>query len=75
MRGQPFHSACVAFCQPLLEALLGIPQPVRKIEADAVGREGHFVAGIDGVAFSALLSRLDDLLGALPKAQPAPVSQ
>lgn len=56
-------------------ALLGIPQPVRKLEADAVGREGHFVAGIDAVAFSALLSRLDDLLGALPKAQPAPVSQ
>jgi hypothetical protein len=56
-------------------ALLGIPQPVRKLEADAVGKEGHFVAGIDAVAFSALLSRLDDLLGALPKAQPQPVSQ
>jgi hypothetical protein len=56
-------------------ALLGIPQPVRKLEADAVGKEGHFVAGIDAVAFSALLSRLDDLIGALPKAQPPPVSQ
>jgi hypothetical protein len=56
-------------------AILGIPQPVRKLEADAVGKEGHFVAGIDAVAFSALLSRLDDLLGALPKAQPQPVSQ
>lgn len=56
-------------------ALLGIPQPVRKLEADAVGREGHFVAGIDGVAFAALLARLDDLLGALPRAQPSPVSQ
>ena len=56
-------------------ALLGIPQPVRKLEADAVGREGHFVAGLDAVAVSALLSRLDDLIGALPKAQPAPVSQ
>jgi hypothetical protein len=56
-------------------ALMGIPQPVRKLEADAVGREGHFVAGLDAVAFSALLSRLDDLLGALPKAQPSPVSQ
>jgi len=55
--------------------LLGIPQPVRKLEADAVGKEGHFVAGIDAVAFSALLTRLDDLLGALPKAAPAPVSQ
>ena len=56
-------------------ALLGIPQPVRKLEADAVGKEGHFVAGIDAVAFSALLTRLDDLLGALPKAAPPPVSQ
>jgi len=55
-------------------AILGIPQPVRKLEADAVGKEGHFVAGIDAVAFSALLSRLDDLLGALPRATPA-VSQ
>ena len=56
-------------------AILGIPQPVRKLEADAVGKEGHFVAGIDAVAVSALLTRLDDLVGALPKAQPAPVSQ
>lgn len=51
-------------------ALLGIPQPVRKLEADAVGKEGHFVAGIDAVAFSALLARLDDLLSSLPKSQP-----
>jgi hypothetical protein len=51
-------------------ALLGIPQPVRKLEAEAVGKEGHFVAGIDAVAFSALLARLDDLLGSLPKSQP-----
>lgn len=51
-------------------ALLGIPQPVRKLEADAVGKEGHFVAGIDAVAFSALLARLEDLLGSLPKSQP-----
>jgi hypothetical protein len=56
-------------------ALLGIPQPIRKLEADAVGREGHFVAGVDAVAFGALLARLDALLDALPKAQPAPVSQ
>jgi hypothetical protein len=56
-------------------ALLGIPQPVRKLEADAVGKEGHFVAGIDAMAFSALLTRLDDLLGAMPKAAPPPVSQ
>jgi len=56
-------------------AIIGIPQPVRKLEGDAVGKEGHFVAGLDGVAVSALLSRLDDLLGALPKAAPQAVSQ
>jgi len=56
-------------------ALLGIPQPVRKLEGDAVGKEGHFVAGLDAAAVSALLTRLDDLLGALPKAPAAPVSQ
>lgn len=48
-------------------ALLGIPQPVRKLEAEVRGREGHFVAGIDGAAFSALLARLEDLLGAMPR--------
>jgi hypothetical protein len=56
-------------------ALLGIPQPVRKLEADAVGKEGHFVAGIDALAVSTLLTRLDDLLGALPKAPTPAVSQ
>jgi hypothetical protein len=56
-------------------ALLGIPKPVQKLEADAIGKEGHFVAGIDAVAISTLLARLDDLIGALPKSQPASVSQ
>jgi hypothetical protein len=56
-------------------ALLGIPKPVQKLEGDAIGKEGHFVAGIDALAISTLLSRLDDLLGALPKSQPPPVSQ
>jgi hypothetical protein len=56
-------------------SLLGIPQPVRKLEADAVGREGHFVATLDAVAVSALLSRLDDLVGALPKSSRPAVSQ
>lgn len=56
-------------------ALLGIPQPVRKLEAEAVGKEGRFVAGVDAVAVSALLARLDDLIGAMPKAKPPPVSQ
>lgn len=56
-------------------ALLGIPKPLQKLEADAIGKEAHFVAGIDAVAISTLLTRLDDLLGALPGAQPRPVSQ
>jgi hypothetical protein len=56
-------------------ALLGIPQPVRKLEAEAVGKEGRFVAGIDALAVSGLLMRLDDLIGALPKSPPPAVSQ
>jgi hypothetical protein len=56
-------------------ALLGIPQPVRRLEAEAVGKEGRFVAGIDAVAVSGLLARLDDLLGSLPQAPPPAVSQ
>ncbi len=59
---------------PLL-ALLGIPKPVQKLEADAIGKEGHFVAGIDAVAVSTLLTRLDDLLAAVPQNPPKPVSQ
>lgn len=55
-------------------ALLGIPKPVQKLEAEAIGKEGHFVAGIDAVAVSTLLSRLEDLLSSLPQARPAPVS-
>lgn len=56
-------------------AILGIPKPLQKLQADAVGKQAHFVAGIDAVAISTLLARLDDLIGALPKAQPPPVSQ
>lgn len=66
--------AMLASYTPFL-SLLGIPQPVRKLEAEAVGKEGQFVAGIDAVAFSALLARLDDLIGALPQASSRPVSQ
>jgi hypothetical protein len=56
-------------------AIFGIPKPLHKLEADAIGKEAHFVAGIDAVAISTLLGRVDDLLNALPKAQPQPVSQ
>lgn len=55
--------------------IFGIPKPLQKLEADAIGKEAHFVAGIDAVALSTVLGRLDDLLNALPKAQPQPVSQ
>lgn len=66
--------AMLASYAPFL-MLLGIPQPVRKLEGEAVGKEGHFVAGLDAAAIAALLGRLDDLLGAMPKAQPSGVSQ
>nr|PZN27375.1 MAG: hypothetical protein DIU78_05290 [Pseudomonadota bacterium] len=51
---------------PLL-ALVGIAQPVRKLEAEAVDDEVRFVLGIDGAA----VARLLDLVQAYP-AQQAP---
>jgi hypothetical protein len=47
---------------PLL-ALIGIPQPVRKLEAEAKGKEAAFVVGLDAAAIGALLDKLPDYLG------------
>ena len=47
---------------PLL-ALMGIPQPVRKLEAEAKGKEAAFVVGLDAAAIGALLDKLPDYLG------------
>jgi hypothetical protein len=44
-------------------ALLGIPQPVRKLDAEAKGKDAAFVVGIDAAAIGALLDKLPDLLG------------
>jgi hypothetical protein len=44
-------------------ALIGIPQPVRKLEAEAKGKEAAFVVGLDGAAIGALLDKLPDYLG------------
>jgi hypothetical protein len=47
---------------PIL-ALMGIPQPVRKLEAEAKGKEAAFVVGLDAAAIGALLDKLPDYLG------------
>jgi hypothetical protein len=44
-------------------ALLGIPQPVRKLEAEAKGKEAAFVVGLDAAAIGALIDKLPDYLG------------
>ena len=44
-------------------ALIGIPQPVRKLDAEAKGNEAAFVVGLDGAAVGALLDKLPDYLG------------
>ena len=43
-------------------ALLGIPQPVRKLEAQAKKEEVSFVAGVDGAAVGVLLDKAKDFL-------------
>jgi hypothetical protein len=51
-------------------ALIGIPQPVRKLEAEAKGKEAAFVVGLDGSAIGALLDKLPDYLGKVVAANP-----
>lgn len=43
-------------------ALLGIPQPVRKLEAQPKEKEVSFVMGVDGAAVGVLLEKAVDLL-------------
>jgi hypothetical protein len=46
-----------------LLSLMGIPQPVRKLDAEAKGKEAAFVVGLDAAAIGALLDKVPDLLG------------
>ena len=48
-----------------LMAMLGIPQPVRSLQADAHEKEVRFVAGVDGGAIAALLDRAESYLSSL----------
>lgn len=43
-------------------ALLGIAQPIKKLEAQAKGADVAFVVAVDGVAVGALLDRFGDML-------------
>jgi hypothetical protein len=45
-----------------LLALMGIPQPVRQLQAEAKGNEAAFVMGLDAAAIGALLDKLPDYL-------------
>lgn len=60
---QQLHGRLSTFA-PLM-ALLGIPQPVRSLQAEAKEKEVHFVAGVDGAAIAALLERAESYLSNL----------
>lgn len=51
-----------------LMALIGIPQPLRKLEARATDSEARFVLGVDAVAIAALLDKASSYLAALAPA-------
>ena len=52
-----------------LMALIGIPQPVRKLDAHAKGKEAAFVVGVDAGGVGVLLDKIPDFLGARPVAR------
>ena len=45
-----------------LLALMGIPQPVRQLQAEAKGKEAAFVMGLDAAAIGSLLDKLPEYL-------------
>jgi hypothetical protein len=55
-------------------ALIGIAQPVKKLEVAVDGREAQFVAGVDGQAIGQLLDKLAELASSLPQSAPAPAA-
>lgn len=46
-----------------LLALVGYPQPVRQLQAEAKGKQAAFVVGLDGAALLQLLDKLPEYLG------------
>ncbi|HKO53866.1 MAG TPA: hypothetical protein VJV79_39435 [Polyangiaceae bacterium] len=46
-----------------LLALVGFPQPVRQLQAEAKDKQAAFVAGLDGAALLQLLDKLPEYLG------------
>jgi hypothetical protein len=46
-----------------LLALVGVPQPVRQLQAEAKGKQAAFVVGLDGPALIQLLDKLPEYLG------------
>jgi hypothetical protein len=46
-----------------LLSLVGVPQPVRQLQAEAKGKQAAFVLGLDGAALLQLLDKLPQYLG------------
>jgi hypothetical protein len=58
-------------------AVLGIPQPVKQLEATPKGKNTEFKIGVDAAAVAILLDRADEFLGvpAQPSTVPATTSK
>ena len=52
-----------------LLSLVGVPQPVRQLQAEANGKQAAFVVGLDGAALIQLLDKLPTYLGSKALAQ------
>lgn len=57
-----------------LMAIIGIGQPIQKLEVQVRGKDAEFVVGLDGQAVSRLLDKAQELLNRLPAQQTVPAS-
>jgi hypothetical protein len=57
-----------------LMAIIGIAQPVQKLEAEAAGKDTRFVVGLDGQAIVRLLEKAEQFLGLQNSSQPVPAT-
>lgn len=57
-----------------LMAIIGIAQPIQKLEAEAAGKDTRFVVGLDGQALVRLLEKAEQFLGLTNSSQTVPAT-
>jgi len=57
-----------------LMAIIGIAQPVQKLEAEAQGKDTRFVVGLEGQAIVRLLDKAEQFLGLPSSSEPVPAT-